>query len=790
MLLLALISFALLAFPVAALAYFVARKSFANRSWTRADILALGISGCFMILLFMRPHEHVYQALDSSAFRHMARAFLEGRSFHDVDQALLDLPEELRLWVLQSPEEYLRGNRFTRDRSFQILAIDEPVTQPFFYPLLPLSMVGLDRWVPGVSMDYLTPLIFLIFALSILCFAAGRGGCPAMLLAVGLLIGSPLPAWLGRGCYLESIAAALVGLALLGWFQAEATRRTPPVVFMALGLAVAYHPVMMLFVLPLGGCMLVSLNSMRRTLACLAAGLFGMAPLILMNEWICAPYGALRPDALRHTLIANASIRPAAFIALLMGGGMLVLAPLRGWLRSLRIPKTVFPVLRALLCISWMVPTWLALQFWEHGQQAVVWRGVREFYDGMQWYFALWVALLLVIIGLIPKCGRQRAGITSVALVIPLFFYLKGAEGMGLWSQRRLVVPWMLMVVCCLPACAWVAERMRACQGWKRAASWALLPAIAAACLANPLRWPAPYTVRYEAGADAFNRDIEQVFGDEAIVFFDYHAHSLPLAVLPGRKVYGLSEDAAPGLPMLSSWIREQAATGSVFWVTAYRNPGIEDGVRLERRAQRSVSLTRARARTALPATREPRRIDLEILKVTPVASGSQAALDKVFELGRRPGRNRPQLAVRGRWGRSDIPLTGPGRQRLPAQWTREESAVIGPLPPPGGRVRVVLEGAAVRQDERPSQVIRVVPPWNGEGLDLVVNNEYTLVEGVLERPATDRDDPRPTGVYRLEPRWPYDPASVGIPGFHSDLGILLHRIRIAVYDTPLEIPR
>jgi len=245
-------SLAFLLIPVACLFGFVLRRALRERQWSRGDVLALGACAILLAALFLRPHEHVFQALDSSAFRHMASSFLEGRGFHDVDEALVLLPPEARPWVLQDHNELFRGNRITRDRSFQIEFMDAGVTRPFFYPLLPLSMAGWDLLIPGDAMDYLMPCLFLSLVLSVLVFAGKGAGWRGILLATGLWIASPLPAWLGRGCYLETVSAVLLGLAVLSWFTARKPGGVSIFAFWALGLSVTYHPVMLLLALPVG----------------------------------------------------------------------------------------------------------------------------------------------------------------------------------------------------------------------------------------------------------------------------------------------------------------------------------------------------------------------------------------------------------------------------------------------------------------------------------------------------------------------------------------------------------
>ncbi|MDZ4199244.1 MAG: hypothetical protein U1E27_08170, partial [Kiritimatiellia bacterium] len=431
------------------------------------------------------------------------------------------------------------------------------------------------------------------------------------------------------------------------------------------------------------------------------------------------------------------------------------------------------------LCALWALPTLSALLLPDRmGLTQTVKQGASDALSGMQLPLLVFMLGLSALVARLPGLGRERWLMSVTAMVLPIFLHLKGLEMMGLWSQRRLLAPWILLLTITLSAGTALMAVARSRMGpMKRLADGVLIAALIAG-LHNPIRWPAPYRVRYEAGADAFVEELEREL-QSALVFFDYHTHSLPLTVMPEGRVYGLSEQAAPGLPPVSAWLRERAEAEPVFWVTAYRNPGIEDGVRLVSQGRHKVRLPRVRAGKALPAVQEDISISLEILRVEPLRPGDPAVLDKVFELRNRKGPDGPQLGVRGPWGRSDIPLTGPDGSALPAQWTRSGSAVVGPVPLPGGSVRLVLEAAAARRDGRTNQTVRIVPPWGGPGLDLSIDQRYTRVEGILVRPEFDPELGSQTGLYRIDVQWPYDPSDAGISGFDRDLGVLLHRIRI-----------
>ncbi len=774
----ALLSSVCLLLPLLYLLYFIARKAIGEREWSKAQVYVLAACAVMLGSLYLRPHQYVYQGLDTAAYRNMARAFVAGRSFHDVDQAFLEVPKEVRPWILLYPGHYFAGNRFTRDSSFQITSFDDGETMPFFYPLLPLNMAASEILMPFGSLDYPAPFAFLCLSLALVLYAGAKAGIWGMLLGVAVMIASPIPLWIGRGSYPEAVAAALIGLALVSWLLIKKERLPLIACCFSLGLAVSYHPLMLLPVFPLCVILLLSSGNIRNFVFGAVAALAGLAPIVLLTEWVCAPYGVLRPDAVRGAIIGNASVRPAFILSVVFLCVILLSVPVYRLLKSITVPFWCKVAAKAVMLLLWTFPTLLAMRYWGGGQQYTIRAGLSAFYDSMQWYLAALIILLVLLAAIMRGMWRQRLIITVAMLSLPMFLYLKGVEIMGLWSLRRLVAPWILVLIPCFTAAIVAMQRIVAFSRKEMS----LLPVfsipVLIICLINPLRWPAPYLVRYEHGADKFVDELVDEFSG-ATVCFDYIPHSLPLAVLPGEKFYGLAQGGGKGLPGLSRWMREEALQGPTYWITAYKNPGIEKGVRLESQGRRSIVLQRARARTALPAVRDETVKDFEALKVVPLRDGETAALDKVFELGRRPGNNRPQLAVRGKWGRSDIAITLDDGTRLPAQWSRTGSAVIGPVPAPGETVDITIEAAASRIDGHNKQVIMVVPPWGGKSLELTVDNEYCIVGGTLQRPADDDGYDEPTGRYLLQPRWPYDPASVGIRGFEKDLGILLHRIRI-----------
>ena len=445
-------------------------------------------------------------------------------------------------------------------------------------------------------MDYFVPVVSLSFWAAFLCLLGGRAGWRGIVLAVALAAASPLPAWLGRGCHLEAVAAPLLGLAALHWFARPAGEAPYPAAFFAVGLAVSYHPIMVLPALPIGAGLFATCARRRERWAGVGAGLLGIAPLFAMTAWICAPYGELRWSAIRDALFRNPFIRPAAALLgfLLAAFGIAVaLGRRRNW--RARISSIGWPSALALAAV-WAAPA-LATTLGVFGRDlaASAGRGWHEWMDGLQWPAAALTLALLGFAALAPDRIRERWIVTAAALTFPAFLHLKGLEEMGLWSQRRLLAPWILLATAGGAAgAAGLADRFPAFARLSRARDLLLGGALIAG-LANPFRWPAPYLARYDRGADALAASLDREL-QGATVFFEYHTHSLPFAVLPGRRAYGLNDDAAPALPAIAAWIRERCRTETVLWVSAWGNPGVEDGVRLRSLGVRSATLDRARA--------------------------------------------------------------------------------------------------------------------------------------------------------------------------------------------------
>jgi hypothetical protein len=144
--------------------------------------------------------------------------------------------------------------------------------------------------------------------------------------------------------------------------------------------------------------------------------------------------------------------------------------------------------------------------------------------------------------------------------------------------------------------------------------------------------------------------------------------------------------------------------------------------------------------------------------------------VDKVMDQG--------PLALREPWGSYRRSIRTPDGVRVPAEWSREGSGIIGPVPSATGAVRMTIWAASGRDRVQP---MRVQPPWPADPVAFGVPAAFTNIELILHR--SDDAPLQPTGVYRLSSPTPYDPAGEGIKGFASDLGVLVHRIRIEPAD-------
>lgn len=746
------------------------RARLRNNSLITQALLAISILAAGFLLL--RPHEDTFTGLDTSCYRLMAHAFAQGRQLHDTDPTLLEVPDPLRRSVLL---EYQQWGRETRDRSFQITSLKNCTIQPYFYPFLPMAAAGLDILAGSIRGDYFVPFIGLLIFAMVLCTGTALGNKYGLLASLVLLIGTPLPAYLFRGYYAESAAAGLALMVLLGLTLSVKSQVFRVFAPLAIGLAVCFHPVAILLALPALTMMLIDPTlSKKGILLTLIAFAAGLAPLWAMTVWGCQPYGnitnwqefvnRLGTQPLLRFLLLFTVIFLTGAVAVTVGSPSLKTRLTQGLRRAISHP-TLLLIFLILASLPFAVPT----SVWSG--KTLVMAGLREYWDGVRWGYAAILLAGILATFCIKDHPRSRALLLVTIFLSPFFFYLKGFEPMGLWSQRRLIPFVMLLIVALIPPLATASRHCehRAGRFFTTLISGGLL----IAGLWNFIQWPAPYLARHEKGASAwvssFSKNLNQ-----HLTFFDYYPYSVPFAASGKTRVIGLSEYGYPGLSALAKWLAQRAGQEEVFWVTAYENPGLEDGVTLESVGHQTASFDRIVSKTALPAECRKYVVDVDILKGIPITNGTALAVRKIFDDG--------PLALRRRWGNQSQIKTGDAV--LPARWSRQGSGLIGPIPRAGQSVRITLEAAASRDDGLPGQILKITPPWSGPTLSLAVSNDLTKVGGVITRP-TDSPDGPPTGVYTLWTDTPYDPAKSGIRGYPSDLGARIHLMAIET-DDPL----
>lgn len=721
--------------------------------WRRPTWLLAALAAAVLLL---RPHGDTFTALDHSGYRLMAYAFSEGRGPNDVDRTLLEIPGDARKYCTLLPRTVERN---TRDRSFLLKSETTCETEPFFVPTLPLGAAALQKLVPRGGLDLFVPLVGLALAWALLAAGFRAGGVAGLVLAAALFLGSPLPAMLLRGFYAEVCGGALVALAAVHALTKTPAQPLAPAAWAALGLAPAFHPMLAVVSLPLLVLLLADLRESGPRLA-VGLALFAIGPVLLV--WItlnlCAPYGPLSWGNLTYNFSGSPSHRIVYVFMLGFGGagaaGLLWrgLAP-ASFARALAHlhPASRFWLLAAALPLAAALRTW--------SQAHNVRQGLSDLWSGIGWPFAVLLAACALVLILSSSAARARF-VAGVALaVLPVFAYLKGAEQMAMWSQRRLA-PFMFVLIVAL-----LVPAARKMDDWRGRRLWSWLAAGLALVLglANFVRWPAPYWVRQEAGALDRVRDIRDRIGDRW-VFYDYLPDSFPFAVDGRTHALGWSpRGKAEKIGLLIPWLGDRAQTQEVWCVSSYAPPALESNVRLEPVFTETVLLVRVQSKQALPAIRRDTARELDFLRFVP-AGPEPLVQHKVFDGG--------PLALRGVWG-PVRPMTLPDGIRTSGQWTREDSGLVGPVPR-SGQIRLTLVASSGRPDQ--VQRLQIVPPWGADqAVWLEIPAESVEREASFAAPAGWTGER--TGVYRFRAAEPYDPARNGLGDYPSDLGVLLHRV-------------
>lgn len=726
------------------------------------------IAAILIVSAFLfRPHEDTFTALDHSGYRLMSLSFASGRGFHEVDKVLPELPLSLRNACLLLPHMHERN---TRDRSFTIKSLEKSDTEPFFYPFLPLMALGSTLMTPSSNVDLFVPFTGVLLFAALALLACERGRWWGLLTAAVIFFGTPLPSMLYRGFYAESVGGTLVGLSVLDLYSNDRINRRPCwTSYLALGLAACMHPVYIVFAIPLA---IIFALDIRTPLIDSMGGIFflglGLLPLFIVTRYVCAPYGELN---IGH-FIGNYRISTTHrlvhwFVA--ASGFALVLAVVskRSSFHIRHIAKSRWTWM-ILLALSLTLVVLTATVF---ADKLVFQQGLRELRAVFNFPFGLLILLAFVGVMFAKNHVCDKALLIVFTLTLPVFTYLKGAEQMGMWSQRRLISSLILLSFAVTP---WLAKTVARTQSLPKkcrlAVSIMLMGILPAIGFSNMARWPAPYFTRVEAGAWEWVQSMRDKIGDR-LTFFDYHPYSFPFVVDNQIRAFGIGEQSYAELPNIIEWLALRAIDEPVLIISAYQNPGIELGFNLREVNFQYLNIERIVSRMALPAVRRESAINFRFINAIPSdQSDIPAILDKTMDGG--------QLALRGRWGRSNMTIRAECGKAMSATWSRESSGVIGPVPNEEGAVNITIWGC-LGSGQNSSQTLYITPPWCPETKVEIKLSEHAEAHSATLTREVNIDFDAKMGEYRISSSHPYDPSLSGIRGFHSDLGALIHRIRI-----------
>lgn len=718
-------------------------------------------------ILLARPHDDTLLGLDTTGYRLMAEALAEGRSLRGPDPVLNEVPYPLRTAFLFLPNMDWRN---TRDISFQITHLEAAETAPYFYPWLPLNAAGFDQLIPGAARDYFVPAVGWLFFTLLLTVGAAWGGWIGLAVSVSLLLGTPLPAWFFRGFYPESIACILVALVWLQWLRGPGGEGDRITVFAALGLALSFHPLLIVLVAPtLVILLLTEYLGARRLLLCGLGFSAGFAPLYWMTRYVCQPYGDVFNwrrilfnvsfDG-KHAVVVAATATAAVLVL------MLALMPKRWWqgLNTHVCALAESKVRMMLLLVAALLPLAGALIL--PATRELVGEGGVEVFSGIRAPLALLWAVLACVLLFRRDALRPRLLILLVLATLPVFLYLKGSEPTGFWSQRR----WLPVAVMTAVALLASTRRRSPYGGQARHAGLAALVLILG--LANIVRWPAPYVLRADYPAGQWRKALGEHLADHCTLF-DYFHHSFSFAVGGQRDVLGLGWRSWHRLPEVMTWLHSRLAQHPLHLATAYANPGLEEGVRLESLGIYSSQLARVRSKKALPAEFGSTEVSLELLDAQPALVTAPPVLHKVMDGG--------PLALRGPWLSKPQQVKSLAGESHPAMWGRKGAGILGPVPQPGERVAVRLVVQTGRRSESSIVSMRLRLPWGGTSDDFTVTAPTRLVELTLSRPVTATNELPAVATYVFEADELYDPRQEGIRSYPADLLALVQRVDMRV---------
>lgn len=727
-----------------------------TRPTVRFGLIAVWLIGaCFLLL---RVHDDAFSGLDNMTYRNLARAFVEGRGFHDNDTVLANVPEALREDFL-----YHRGpvGRPTRDRIFSLSDWRGTDTKPFFIPTLSLAAGG---QAPVISPDRFVPLIGAFWLAFLLISAFCAGGGWSILSVSALVLTTAWPAWFLRGYYTEGVGAVLIAAVVATAALRPLRGAMAGVAGFLLGLAVSYHPTLITLAVPVGLALMLERREGKTFIATAFGMIVGVFPFWAITRWVCQPYG----DWTRWSHVADALTKAPEHRAMaLVLAALAALATLGLWLGFLppfrrfvrRADARLAPMGWLLLCALPFIPI-LAMPNLGRG---ALHTGAVATWSGIGWPSA--TLLLFAALPLLSKKRplRERFLLAAVLGVMPLFLFIKGVEvPVGLWSQRRFLPILLVGIAVVAPS---FAGALSTFTQHHRLRAALVVVALLFTGLWNVVQWPAAYFTVNEGGSAAWTSAIERQIGKDRLVVFDYYPHSVPYTTDLNRHVLGLGEPSRNHWPEVAEWLATKVATQEVWVVSSWSPTALEDGLRLDPIFDATGTFTVVRTASFFPAQPATRTMVNFFARAVPLKPGDAASQHKALDGS--------PIGLRGPWGKT----------RNDATWSREGSGIIGPIPAKGASVEATIDAQWDSPSaDWPEQTLLVTPPWGGEPLRLTASKERRALTGQLHRPAHDLDRPA-TGVYTFNVTRPYDPQGFGIRGYDADLGVVIQRIRLEPID-------
>ena len=731
----------------------------AVRGMSNPVLVVLLIAAAFL----MNPHQDTYTGLDVAMYRQMAKAFAQGRGFDDVDRPFEQVPDEVKPLLLYR-NVVTPGARQTRDCVFELVDYPQAATRPFFLPTLPLAAAGLDEL--GFSIDRFVPLLGVIWMVCVFLTCCAIHPALGGAAAFALLFGNLWTGWFLRGFHADAVGGALLAMAILvdqGMRPSVAGRL---LLGLLLGLAISYHPTMAVLAAPAALAFAMRSGRVRDTAAMALGGIAGVLPLVFINLWVCQPYGDFfDANALAAMWRAVPEIRmvlAALALAAVLGGGVLTLAhvpKVRAVFEKPRARLAASVACAALCGIAALLPF-------------VVGGPLREGFvetARIGWFWMAIAAAGAVCVFAMRRPLSERFLLAGLGLGALVFLYVKGVEvDVGLWSHRRLcAVVFCLISLMCIPLVEELRDFFRG--------RWNVIPSLAFTLLIVLfLLLQTTGQFALFATNDKFMSrmtDLDRRMKNDALVFYDYYPHSVPMQWDLDRSFFGLNEAVAKeqGHAPAMAWLADEAKRRSVEIISSYAAAPrslVEDGLLLKSSGSYHWQIERFAPLGSLRVAPKPVPIDQACYNVAPIDESNRfdAVQTKILDGG--------PLGLRPPWG----------RKVKDGMWSLEGSGIVGTLPPLGEEVAITVKARWFPpNDGWSNQVLVVTPPFKGEPLEFTVpaGGEPVVCEGVIARPFEPEPNLALTGVYRIHAKTPYNPEEHGIRGFGEGLGAVIESIDI-----------